>query len=478
MANCSCGSCLPPGGSGVNNSCDTIDEGQTLVVKDENCNYKGLTGTGVAFSNGDTVTMTDGSERSGLIKLNTPNAAAAGSILALDPQGNIVDLGDGAVEGQTLLYQGGRWIVSSQTDAKTVFDPLQLGIYSDDIASFGCGPEGTVRMGRLKRCASSLVFYDENQKIICLGMDALAKLLYTSLCSQATDWDGSACISGLMVCTPEGLRRVKPIGGKVLVGDVTNGSCWVMQDLNGTQAAGLKLVFKYTGATQYFTVPPNVGFMLLKIWGGGGSWDYGGASARGGLGGYTTVKYPVIPGQIYAVMVGQGPNNTAGFIYGFGGIQSADNHNHAGGGLSGVFTGANEILVTDSARAVAIAGGGGAGGATNTNQNLTSGGSGNASTSGGQATMKGINATSGQISGLGGGGGGYTGGGQTTRIGFGGAGFFSPLGTGGSIQFDSDGAPNNISDPPPNYTDADWDTTYQAAMSNKHGLVVVIFSVN
>ena len=478
MGKCSCTSCLPPGSAGTSCSCDTIDEGQTLVVKDENCNYKGLTGNGLAFSDGSTVTMTDGSERSGLIKLAPPDVPAAGRVMTLDPEGNMVTLGGNAVEGQVLIFKGGRWVVSSQTDAKTIFDPQQLGIYSDDIAAFGCGPEGTVRLGKLKRCASSLVFYDENQKVVCLDMDGLAKLLYASLCSQATDWDGSACISGLMVCTPEGLRRVKPVGGKVLVGDVTNGSCWVLQDLAPTSTSALKLVFKYTGATQYFTVPPKVNFMTLKVWGAGGSWDYGGAAARGGLGGYTTLKYPVIPGQVYAVMVGQGPNNTIGFIYGFGGIQSPDNHNHAGGGLSGVFTGANEILVTDAARAVAIAGGGGSGGATNPNQNLQSGGSGNNGTSGGGVTMAGANSTSGQFSGLGGGGGGYTGGGHTTRIGFGGAGYTNPLGSGGSILFDADAPANNISDPPPNYTDADWDTVYQAGMSNKHGLVVVIFSVS
>ncbi len=437
-----------------------------------------MSGNGLAYSEDGSAANTDGSSRSGHIKLNPEKSGGAKGVLSRLSDGTMVTIGEDAPDGSVFYKVSGQWKAGTQTESKTTFLDTELLEYSNAIATFGCGPNGTVKLGKMAPCLDSLVYYNEAGRVVCLNMDDLALLLFKSLCAKAIPWDGVSCINGLMACTPDGMRLVKPIGGKTLYGDPENASCWVMNDLNAPSGNQLKLIFKYTGGIQYFTVPEKMAYMTLKVWGAGGSWDYAGPAARGGLGGFTTLKYPVVPGQIYAVVVGYGADLQVGQFYGFGGSQSADGHNHAGGGLAGVFTGNTNVLATDSARAVAIAGGGGAGSGTAPNTNIASGGSGNASTAGGLTTMQGSNGTNGQFTGTGGCGGGYAGGTSINRYGFGGSGYVSPLGTLGSIQFADDTSPNNITDLPPNSTDPDWDATYKAGMSGKSGLVVVVFSVN
>ena len=392
--------------------------------------------------------------------------------------GTLVTLGEDAPDGSVFYKLSGQWKAGTQTESKTTFIDSELLEYNNSLATFGCGPNGSVRLGKMAACSESLIYYNESGRLVCLDMEALALLLYKSMCSQAIPWDGASCISGLMACTPDGMRMVKPIGGKTLQGDPNNASCWIMRDVDAPVTNALKLIFKYTGSVQYFTVPSGMNFMSLKVWGAGGSWDYAGAAARGGLGGFTTLKYPVVPGQIYAVVVGFGPNDDTGAIYGFGGSQSPDNHNHGGGGLSGVFSGNTGVAASDTARAIAIAGGGGAGAGTGPNTNMQGGGSGNAPSAGGGSTMQGSHGVNGQYNGKGGCGGGLAGGITTQRYGVGGTGYISPLGSLGAIQFNNDALPNDVSNLPPGSTDPDWDSVYQAGMSNKSGLVVVSFSVN
>ena len=62
----------------------------------------------------------------------------------------------------------------------------------------------------------------------------------------------------------------------------------------------LELQFNYTGAVQYFTVPPDV--YLLNVTAAGGP----GATCCGGLvsGGKVTCSFPVVPNQLMYVYVG------------------------------------------------------------------------------------------------------------------------------------------------------------------------------
>ena len=70
-----------------------------------------------------------------------------------------------------------------------------------------------------------------------------------------------------------------------------------------------RYVFTYTGGDQSFTVPANVTWIYVKLWGAGGGagrqggWVYG---ADGGGGGHTRGLIPVTPGATIYVVVGSG----------------------------------------------------------------------------------------------------------------------------------------------------------------------------
>jgi len=75
---------------------------------------------------------------------------------------------------------------------------------------------------------------------------------------------------------------------------------------------GSKIRFTYTGTFESWIVPPNVEFINIKMWGGGGGGSafrtdgqYKGGS-RGGCGGFTSGKIPVTSGQYVYFMVAQG----------------------------------------------------------------------------------------------------------------------------------------------------------------------------
>lgn len=192
-----------------------------------------------------------------------------------------------------------------------------------------------------------------------------------------------------------------------------------------------KLVFQCTKSDQRFTSPCN-GTMRIDAWGAGGMEDVG---IQGGVGGYTWGEFPVSLGAEYSVVVGEGARAIHNTInpYGFGGKGSSDNHQWAGGGLSGVFTGPGAVLSTDTARALLIAGAGGAGGQTGGGSGAVQGGNGNdASNVGGNGSLQGHNSTGG-LYGDGGGGGGYDGGGALGRGGKGGTGFLHASHTAGAI---------------------------------------------
>ena len=96
-----------------------------------------------------------------------------------------------------------------------------------------------------------------------------------------------------------------------------------------------------------WTAPPGITAVKLSLWGGGGAGGsgLGGAGGGGGGGGYSAGFYPVSPGQVYFVAVGNGGvgSGTTGGQSKFGALSSA------GGGVAG-------------ANGAGAAGGGGAGG--------------------------------------------------------------------------------------------------------------------
>lgn len=172
-----------------------------------------------------------------------------------------------------------------------------------------------------------------------------------------------------------------------------------------------RLVFRYTGNDQFFTVPADVTELQVKAWGaGGGGSNYMARYGTGGAGGFVSGSITVVPGTYYTLVVGQGGNSdnnpATGPIYGFGGERTDHYKGSFGGGLSGIFTGMAPVLATSRSRAVMIAGGGGAG--ERSTFSVASGGQGGDPIfGGGTGTMQGGNSP---VEYGGGGGGGYDGG--------------------------------------------------------------------
>ncbi len=221
--------------------------------------------------------------------------------------------------------------------------------------------------------------------------------------------------------------------------------------------------YLYTNTVQYYTVPASVTRVSIKCWGAGGSSRF---IPRGGVGGFTQGVFPVTPGDVLIVIVGESPIYDGGIgprqpvVAGWGGLGSPDNLQEPGGGLAGVFTGAGIPSASDSARALIIAGGGGAARATSLNDAGTYGENGNAATSGGEATMMGAEAIGG-AGGVGAGGGGYRGGGQ----GRGGSGFLHSSKISGNILASPD---QTI----PGSSDVDYLAPFGQS-NGGHGLVVI-----
>lgn len=125
--------------------------------------------------------------------------------------------------------------------------------------------------------------------------------------------------------------------------------------------------FYYTGYDQFYTVPPGVKYIFVKMWGAGGGagraggWSYG---SFGGGGGHSRGVIPVTPGETLRIVVGQGglTVSTSGPRYGGGGYQpnhatDGNKYSGSGGGYAGIFRGS----ITQG-NALLIAGGGGGGG--------------------------------------------------------------------------------------------------------------------
>ena len=225
--------------------------------------------------------------------------------------------------------------------------------------------------------------------------------------------------------------------------------------------------FTLTESQESFEVPENVVYMKVKAWGAGANGESNEACANcpcnysdGGIGGYSEAIFAVQPGAILSVVVGQrGRSGTSGetpFRYGFGA--------HGGGGLTGVFTGGEEVGETENDRALIIAGGGGSAGWSE----CRPGGTGNHPASGGQADMHG---EFGASEGVNGGGGGYLGGngGASRQAGSGGQGFISDQALEPVMLWSEPGTIN-----PPRIDDPDYDGV--AGTTEMPGLLRVEFA--
>jgi hypothetical protein len=228
------------------------------------------------------------------------------------------------------------------------------------------------------------------------------------------------------------------IGVPVLAYDKTTGGLkWVNLVTGPGQTQ--TVVYPYDGVTHTFTIPAWATKMAFHVWGGGGATDSNGI---GGAGGFVTGFIPVVAGALYTVITGGGaPNFLNARAFGGGGMMAPSAHQGAGGGFSGIFTGAGGVSggAADQARALAVAGGGGAGGATNPNQNPQAGGPGGFEFGAITSTMAGADATGTQFVGTGGGGGGYQGGSGRGIAGWGGRSFLAASVQAGQMLHSGDG---------------------------------------
>jgi hypothetical protein len=183
--------------------------------------------------------------------------------------------------------------------------------------------------------------------------------------------DTSATGTGAMF-VPYGTTSQRPTTSEVLqrFNTVTNAMEYYYNGQWISTAAYISLVgknrvtFGMTGGGQSWTVPAGVTSIYVKMWGaGGGGGSYGGWSqgSPGGGGGHTRGIITVTPGQVIAMVVGQGGRAVDAFSgYGGGGIRSTSgSYGSGGGGYTAIFD-----SVISSGNEVMVSGGGGGGGAS------------------------------------------------------------------------------------------------------------------
>lgn len=205
---CNCRSCGPQCDSVNPGNClDGIDIGK-LIVSDENCDQRILEGSlGIIYADEDgNHFVTDGSQKRGPINLKPPYTDGADTILVLDENGNVYQLGEALVEGNVLIVRGGKLVLASQTEEKTTFDPEELRKGSGPFAVFICGPNGTVTLGQYDGCKDGIMAFDEDGLSLCLSYTALAEALLIPICSVIKVVQPDDIFKGSVVCTDQGLR--------------------------------------------------------------------------------------------------------------------------------------------------------------------------------------------------------------------------------------------------------------------------------
>lgn len=221
----------------------------------------------------------------------------------------------------------------------------------------------------------------------------------------------------------------------------------------GEEAPCERVDFAFSDTPQAIEVPSNANYIHIKVWGAGGNLEENCASDAG-VGGYTEAVLPAGDYDVLTVIVGEYGNYNSGapeIKFGFGGS--------GGGGLSGVFSGGEELTEHDIARALVIAGGGGSAARNSCGPGVP----GNHAQAGGMPNMHGEIALSG-------GGGGYQGGtaGGSNSRGVGGTGYVTPLAMDTILEASEPGTAA-----PPHADDVDYDG--QAGRAEQNGQAIVNF---
>lgn len=215
MSNCQCQTCLPTCGHPSPASCpDYIVTGTAVKVVDSNCTERLLSGTGLTYSIDGVVYNTDGSARYGQIKLNPEQSGGGKGILVRTADGTLVSLGEEAPDGSVIFKIGGQWKAGSITDQTTSFAESSLRRFSTNLASFGCGPNGTLTLGIYDGCPDGFLSFDSLGAVSCKSITDIATSMLTEICNTAISIPDDEAISGILVCTENGIRKSAQTQGK------------------------------------------------------------------------------------------------------------------------------------------------------------------------------------------------------------------------------------------------------------------------
>lgn len=206
MSNCNC-NCLPQCSTPTDilNCPDSSDHLEALSAYDDNCSPRKLSGLGMLYRDSSGVYHTDGSVNKGEIKLNPESVSGVNDLLGRGADGTILKIGGDSLDGATLVRVGGQWVATLRTGDKTIFQLTELGEYSDNLAVFGCGPGGTLRLGKFEGCESSVLWFDSTGKIKCKTIADLSKdLVLSPLCAAIVDAPTSFSASKFLTCDEDG----------------------------------------------------------------------------------------------------------------------------------------------------------------------------------------------------------------------------------------------------------------------------------
>lgn len=213
MSNCNCcnPNCAPPcPGDSAPEGYDTTHTGDKVLVADDNGAPRGLKGEGVLVRQDESAYHTKGSARDGEIKLN-PEAIGAGDQLLVLAAGVLKALIAAENEGKVLVVQGGKFTLVNPTEARTTFNSADLPEFTDSLAALGCGPNGTIRLGRHRVTPKTFLYYNEEGKLVALPEIDATKLFLSLICGSATVLGPAEAIKYGLGCTDAGdVRKFLP----------------------------------------------------------------------------------------------------------------------------------------------------------------------------------------------------------------------------------------------------------------------------
>lgn len=202
--NCCNPSCAPPCSNiPAYEGPDTVGSGDKVKVVDDNGGERALDGAGLLLRRDGAVFHTDGSPREGEIPLS-PDIAGGGDNLLVLAAGLLKSLIANGNEGKVLMVQGNKFTLVNPTTSRTTFDPADILQFTDSLAAFGCGPQGTLRLGAFRPTPSTFLYFDETGKIIAIDAASTVTKLLEVLCATTTAIGPSETIEHAFGCTPAG----------------------------------------------------------------------------------------------------------------------------------------------------------------------------------------------------------------------------------------------------------------------------------